>query len=77
VDEAGNILAQSDAVPAGWTRPTTGWLPGEYILDVHTLTLPPELPPGQLAFRVGLYDPVTGERLHTGDGADVVTIKLP
>ncbi|HRO23058.1 MAG TPA: hypothetical protein PLR07_02030, partial [Promineifilum sp.] len=76
VDEAGNILAQSDAVPAGWTRPTTGWLPGEYIMDVHTLTLPPELPPGQLAFRAGLYDPVTDERLSV-NGTDAVLITLP
>ncbi len=76
VDEAGNILAQSDGVPAGWTRPTTGWLPGEYIVDVHTLTLPAELPPGQLTFRVGLYDPVTGSRLRT-DGADAALITLP
>lgn len=76
VDEAGNILAQSDAVPAGWTRPTTGWLPGEYVVDVHTLTLPSGLPSGQLAFRIGLYDPVTGERLSV-NGTDAVLITLP
>jgi hypothetical protein len=34
-DAAGNIHAQSDSVPAGWTRPTTGWLPGEYVLDAR------------------------------------------
>lgn len=77
VDEAGNILAQSDAVPARWTRPTTGWLPEEYVMDTHTLTLPSGLPPGQLFFRVGLYDPVTGERLLTRDGTDAVLVTLP
>ena len=76
VDETGNILAQSDAVPAGWTRPTTGWLPGEYVVDVHTLNLPNALPDGPLTLRVGLYDPVTGERL-SASGADAVLITLP
>ncbi len=73
VDEAGNILAQSDGVPGDWTRPTTGWLPGEYVTDVHTLILPAELPDGPLTLRAGLYDPATGERLRT-DGADFVTL---
>ena len=67
VDEAGNILAQSDAVPAGWTRPATGWLPGEYIVDPHALQLPAELPTGPLSLRVGLYDVETGERLRASD----------
>jgi hypothetical protein len=72
VDDAGNIVAQSDAAPANWTRPTTGWLPGEYILDSHTLTLPATLPPGALSLRVGLYDPDSGERLVSGGGEFVV-----
>ncbi|HMT20117.1 MAG TPA: hypothetical protein PKE20_02540 [Promineifilum sp.] len=76
VDETGNILAQSDVVPAGWTRPTTGWLPGEYVIDTHTLTLPAELPPGPLSLRVGLYDPQTGARLRM-DKADFAVIPLP
>lgn len=75
VDSAGNIVAQADGVPANWERPTTGWLPGEVILDRHTLTLPDALPEGPLALRVGLYDPSTGERLQTADG-DFVTIPL-
>jgi len=76
VDGAGNILAQSDAVPANWTRPTTGWRPGEYVTDVHTLVLPAELPGGPLTVRVGLYDPATGARLMAGD-QDFVAIELP
>ena len=73
VDAAGNIVAQSDAAPAGWTRPTTGWLPGEYVLDTHILTLPATLPDGPLSLRVGLYDPDTGQRLLSGV-ADFATI---
>jgi hypothetical protein len=76
VDENGQIIAQSDGEPANWTRPTSGWLPGEYILDEHTLALPETLPTGQLALRVGLYRPETGERLGTGT-ADYVELLLP
>ena len=63
-------------MPANWTRPTTGWLPGEYVTDLHTLTLPAELPDGPLTLRVGLYDPATGARLMAGD-QDFVAIDLP
>jgi hypothetical protein len=73
VDAAGNILAQSDAAPAGWARPTTGWLPGEVVLDTHTLTLPATLPEGPLSLRVGLYDPDSGARLRSGP-TDFATI---
>ena len=73
VDATGAIVAQSDAAPAGWARPTTGWLPGEYVLDTHTLTLPSALPDGPLTLRVGLYDPDTGARLLSG-AADFAAI---
>lgn len=76
VDAAGIILVQSDGIPANWTRPTTGWLPGEYVVDTHALTLPAELPPGSLWLRVGLYDPQTGARLRTNDGEEFATIPL-
>ncbi|MDX1686953.1 MAG: glycosyltransferase family 39 protein [Candidatus Promineifilaceae bacterium] len=74
VDGTGGIVAQSDAEPAGWTRPTTGWAPGEYVVDEHVLTPPEEGVTGPFSLRVGLYDPATGERLATGDG-DFVTLE--
>jgi len=68
--EGGRIWAQSDGVPAGWTRPTTGWLPGEYVVDEHRLSLPADLPAGDYTLYVGLYDPQTNQRLPTsGPGA--------
>ena len=67
VNADGQILAQADGEPANWSRPTTGWVPGEYILDAHALTLPPELPP-DASLRIGLYDPATGQRLQTEEG---------
>jgi hypothetical protein len=75
IDEAGQIIAQSDGEPANWRRPTTGWLTGEIIVDEHVLTLPESLPPGPLSLRIGLYDPVSGERL-AADLTDFVVIPL-
>ncbi|MBK8904656.1 MAG: hypothetical protein IPM53_25985 [Anaerolineaceae bacterium] len=75
VNADGQILAQADGEPANWTRPTTGWVPGEYIPDTHTLTLPPDLPPNA-SLRLGLYDPATGQRLPTA-GGEYVTLPLP
>lgn len=60
----GNMVTQSDAVPANWTRPTTAWLPGEQVADPHTLRLPSS-PAGQESLQVwaGMYDPNTLQRL--------------
>jgi hypothetical protein len=68
LDEAEHIYAQSDRVPAAGTRPTTGWLPGEVIHDAHTLTLAPDAPPGRYALEVGMYDPMSGQRIRVLDG---------
>jgi hypothetical protein len=58
----GRIWAQSDAGPADWTRPTTGWLPGEFIADLHRLPLPADLPAGTYTLWAGLYEPRSGTR---------------
>ncbi|MCC7359747.1 MAG: hypothetical protein IT317_09730 [Anaerolineales bacterium] len=66
----GRVWAQSDGVPAGWARPTTGWLAGEYVVDEHTLALPGDLPAGDYTLYVGLYDADTNTRVPpTGPGA--------
>ncbi len=59
-DSSGKIIAQSDAVPANWSRPTTGWVKGEYIVDTRTL---PPLPNDSLTVYVGFADRSSGERL--------------
>lgn len=61
----GQLIAGSDATPAAWQRPTTGWVAGEYIVDRHELSLPVDLPTGHYVLEVGLYDEVTGIRLAT------------
>lgn len=63
----------SDQVPAAWQRPTTGWIADEYIVDVHSLTVPAADAPLRLV--AGLYDAADGRRLTTADGADSVLIE--
>ncbi|MCA9944388.1 MAG: hypothetical protein KC449_12955 [Anaerolineales bacterium] len=69
----GRIVAQADGLPASWTRPTTGWLPGEFIRDSHRLTLPAELPPGDYTLVTGLYLP-NGSRLQQENGRDNIPL---
>jgi len=71
----GALAAQSDGIPANWTRPTTGWLPGEYITDAHVLTVPPDAPPGDYTLSTGLYVP-DGERLTTPAGSDAIPLAV-
>jgi hypothetical protein len=66
----GRLLAQSDAEPAQGTRPVTGWRPGEYVVDTHQLAFHPDATPGPAYLQVGLYDPVSGERVRFVDGRD-------
>jgi hypothetical protein len=60
LNKQGDLVAQFDSPPAGGAYPTSLWDPGEIIVDERLLT---NLPPGQFTLQVGLYHPVTGERL--------------
>ncbi len=71
IGPGGALVAQSDGVPANWSRPTTGWLPGEYVTDTRVLTLPAGAPAGDYTLSAGLYVP-GGERLTTPDGSDAI-----
>ena len=69
----GALVAQSDGIPADWTRPTTGWMPGEYVTDERVLLVPDEVSAGDHALAVGLYIPGEG-RLTTAEGSDAITL---
>lgn len=62
LDAGGNIVAQHDGVPGRGRLPTLGWLPGEYLVDRHVLTLPAGLPMGEYRLAAGLYRPITWQR---------------
>ena len=80
IDSSGQIISQSDVEPANWTRPTTSWLPEEYIQDRHTLSIPAEAVPGRYSIQAGMYAPEGGQRLSSAavpDGSiPLVTIAI-
>lgn len=69
-------LAQRDGQPVQWLRPTSTWQPGEKIIDRYGLLLPDDLPIGSYALAVGLYDPVSGQRLPISAGPRDYAIEL-
>ncbi len=68
----GRVVAQSDAVPAGWMRPTSSWQTGEFVVDIHTLDLKRDLAEGKYSLVVGMYDSASGQRLALQGAGDVV-----
>jgi hypothetical protein len=76
IGEDGGVIAQSDQMPAGNTRPTTGWLAGEYVSDSHTLNLPEFA--GTAHLIVGLYDAAAPgfPRARTSGGDDNVQLPI-
>lgn len=68
VDPAGKLVAQADLIPGGGAWPTDTWERGEWISDVVSLSLPPELPAGTYRLLVGWYYWETGERLPVLNG---------
>jgi hypothetical protein len=73
LNAADKIVAQQDQFPGNGQFPTTGWLPGEYITDTYTLTLPADLPPGGYRLAIGLYDPNDFTRLPVVEDGQVKT----
>lgn len=73
LDAQGVLIAQSDARPAQGTRPTTGWIKDEYILDEHLVRFNENAHRGPAQLIVGLYD-IDGKRVLSGDGNDYAVL---
>jgi hypothetical protein len=67
-DEHGLIKGQHDSEPGAGERPTSSWVPGEFVIDRHSLQVAPNTSPGQYQLLVGLYGP-DGSRLTVHDSA--------
>ena len=59
-DSSGTLLTGGDGPPRTGTFPTHLWLPGDRIIDTHTLAITEDMDVEAIA--VGLYDAVTGAR---------------
>lgn len=67
LDAGQHISGQDDSQPVDGARPTTGWLPGEVIVDEYAIPVATDAPPGTYVVEVGMYDAATGERLPVYD----------
>ena len=73
MDDEDRIWAQKDSVPAGGTRPTTGWVRGEVIVDEYELAVDADAPGGDYILEVGMYEEGTGLRLRVlNEGGQIV-----
>jgi 4-amino-4-deoxy-L-arabinose transferase-like glycosyltransferase len=67
LDEASQIWGQWDSAPVSSTYPTTGWRAGEVVRDDYQIPTRSDAPAGHYRLEVGMYDPLTGDRLEVVD----------
>lgn len=75
----GQVVTGHDGEPGNGTRPTTSWVPGEYIADIHDVPIPADLPSGEYVVEVGLYDagaPNMPRLLILGDGGQIAADRV-
>ncbi len=75
----GRTWAQSDSWPEQGAAPTTSWVSGQIVVDMHTLALPADAPAGTYTVFVGLYDAERGPRvpLYNATGAPIPDGRAP
>ncbi|MCD6519651.1 MAG: glycosyltransferase family 39 protein [Anaerolineae bacterium] len=61
------VRGQRDSFPQEGKRLTTDWVPNEIIIDHYTLPISPDAPQGIHRIEIGMYDPLTEERLPVVD----------
>lgn len=66
LDSENKVVGQRDEPPVHGSRPTTSWVPGEYVADAHEVPIDASVTPGTYQVEVGLYDPRNGQRVATG-----------
>jgi hypothetical protein len=78
LDQRNQVVAQRDAPPVSGDQPTSGWQPGEQVVDNHGLLVLPGTAPGDYRLITGMYDPQTGQRLSSSfaDTIDLGTIRV-
>jgi hypothetical protein len=85
VGKDGRIVGQHDGMPEAGAYPTSGWKPGEIVVDEHRFEIAADAPPGDYQLLAGLYQLETGERLPVldvggqpvGDAVLLTTIAIP
>jgi len=67
----GQLVSGHDGPPMGGRYPTSVWLPGEVVPDIHPMVLDPETPVGMYRLQVGMYRWPSLERLPVWDSQGV------
>jgi 4-amino-4-deoxy-L-arabinose transferase-like glycosyltransferase len=74
LDAQGNVVAQQDRLDA----PSWNWHPGDQFIQLHRLSLPADLPPGDYRLITGLYTvPDRVDAVLAGHEPDPATPRLP
>jgi len=60
-------MFQQDHEPLNGAYPTSVWIPGELVRERYDVIVPPELEPGTYTIWIGVWNPLTKKRLHSGD----------
>ena len=84
LDSSNRIRGQVDRVPGVPEAPTTSWVQGEVIADTYEIPLGADVPPGEYAVEVGMYDATTMARRPVsnargeqhGDSILLATVKV-
>lgn len=71
----GRLVGQHDGPPAGGSRPTPGWVPGEIIVDRHDMAFR-EPYTGPAWIEIGLYNTTSVERVPASDGGLQVVLPV-
>ena len=61
--DGNRVWAQHDSWPVTGSSPTTTWVPGEVVLDLHPIVTTAEVPPGTYELHIGIYES-GGQRLQ-------------
>jgi hypothetical protein len=72
----GVIRGQWDSRPGSGNLPTTGWVKDEVITDQYLVPMDEDAPPWQYTIVVGMYDPMTNQRLQVSGTQDQDFIAL-
>lgn len=74
----GTLVSQHDGLPCGGACPTSSWISGEVVADMHMLTVPVDAESGAYTLGVGMYNGGDLTRLPLADTAgDVVRLPGP
>ncbi len=69
------IVGSGDGVPRRDWYPTSAWLRGACVEDVHRVLIAADAPSGNYHLLIGFYDSMTGTRLLTSEGKDAYLLK--